>query len=159
MQKLFLLSGLILFFSVCSEIDASLPANEGIVESKALFDKYLSTRTGNTERIFEIKEVERNGDLLNIAVYGECVDTYYKIVWDGSVMYSNPPAINLLIAFEIPQGIVCDMNRKEHRLKVNLKELLRDNYKAGEYTIHVINGSKVQDKTSSPDGNVTDKNN
>ncbi len=158
MKKLIAVISLLSVFTSCSKNDTLHPGPTGVLENKEIFDQYLVTREENTDRIFEIKTIERNSEQLNVTVYGECTSSYYKIIWDGTVMFSDPPTVNLMVALEIPEGMVCDMSMKEQMLTVNLKDLLSEQYDRSDYVIHVLNGSKIQDKTSHPDGNVTDKN-
>ena len=148
----------IAILSSCSKSDDLNPNPEsGVITNKTVFNQFLTERTGNTDHYFELKDIKRVGEQLEIVINGQCQASYYQVIWDGSVLFSAPPQINLMMGFEIPAGVVCDLVMKEHTLRVNLKELLGKKYDDAEYIIHALNGSKVQDKTSHPDGNVTDK--
>ena len=156
MKQLFFIC-LVFLFASCDNEEPVIESNDETLVSKSAFDSYLNTRESNTAHYFELKDIVRSGEQLEITILGQCQASYYRVIWDGSVMFSSPAQINLLVAFELPEGVVCDLSMKEHKLIVNLKDLLGDNYDDTEYIIHVLNGSQVQDKTSHPDGNMTDK--
>lgn len=148
------------FFLVmaCSKNEAILSPSDKYIVSKEVFASYLSTRESNTDHYFELTDIKRAGEELEITILGQCEPSYYQVVWDGSVLLSYPAQVNLLVTFEISGDILCDTALKEHKIKVNLRELLGEKYDDTPYLIHVLNGSKIQDKTSDPEGNVSDKN-
>lgn len=134
------------------------PENRQVLKDKAVFDSYMKARTSATQAAyFELKEIKRENGILTIKIWGDCDKEHYKVVWDGAVMESFPMQINLLIAYERPKDLVCDASLHEHTLEVNLKELIGNDFKDSDYIVHILNGSQEKDKTSNPNGTVTDK--
>jgi hypothetical protein len=153
----FLLS---LFIVSCSKEKAVIadPENRQVLKDKAVFDSYMKARTSATPAsYFELKEIKRKNGILTIKIWGDCDKEHYKVVWDGAVMESFPMQINLLIAYDRPKDLVCDASLHEHTLEVNLKELIGEDFKDSDYIVHILNGSQEKDKTSNPNGTVTDK--
>lgn len=153
----FLLS---LFIVSCSKEKAVIadPENRQVLKDKAVFDSYMKARTAATPAsYFELKEIKRKNGILTIKIWGDCDKEHYKVVWDGAVMESFPMQINLLIAYDRPKDLVCDASLHEHTLEVNLKELIGEDFKDSDYIVHILNGSQEKDKTSNPNGTVTDK--
>lgn len=144
----------------CSKEKAVIadPENRQVIKDKAIFDSYMKARTPATQpSYFELKEIKRANGILTIKIWGDCDKEDYKVVWDGAVMESFPMQINLLIAYDRPKDLVCDASLHEHPLEVNLKELIGDGFKDSDYIVHILNGSQEKDKTSNPNGTVTDK--
>ena len=158
----FALASLILslFIVSCSkekEVIAD-PENRQVIKDKTAFDTYMKARTAATQpSYFELKEIKRENGILTVKIWGDCDKEHYKVVWDGAVMESFPMQINLLIAYGRPKDLVCDASLHEYTLEVNLKELIGDDFKDSDYIVHVLNGSQEKDKTSNPNGTVTDK--
>ena len=149
-----------LFMVSCSKEKAVIadPENRQVLKDKTVFDSYMKARTSATQpSYFELKEIKRKNGILTIKIWGDCNKEHYKVVWDGAVMESLPMQIQLLIAYERPKDLVCDASLHEHTLEVNLKELIGDDFKDSDYIIHILNGSQEKDKTSNPNGTVTDK--
>lgn len=149
-----------LFLVSCSKEKAVIaePEDRQVLKDKTVFDSYMKARTSATQATyFELKEIKRENGILTIKIWGDCDKEHYKVVWDGAVMESFPMQINLLIAYDRPKDLVCDASLHEHTLEVDLKELIGKDFKDSDYIIHILNGSQEKDKTSNPNGTVTDK--
>ncbi len=161
-SPLFFLASVVLslFFASCSKEKAVIadPENRQVIKDKTVFDSYMKARTSaNQPSYFELKEIKRENGILTVKIWGDCDKEHYKVVWDGAIMESFPMQINLLIAHERPKDLVCDASLHEYTLEVNLKELIGDDFKDSDYIVHILNGSQEKDKTSNPNGTVTNK--
>lgn len=149
-----------LFFVSCSKEKAVIadPESQQVIKDKAIFDSYMKARASASQpSYFELKEIKRENGILTIKIWGDCDKEHYKVVWDGAIMESLPMQINLLIAYDRPKDLVCDASLHEYTLEVNLKELIGNDFKDSDYIVHILNGSQEKDKTSNPNGTVTDK--
>lgn len=116
------------------------------------YTKLVNARTEYKGTPFEIKSVTRDGDILKISVEGGCLESDYKIVWDGILMESYPEQARLVVYHEQTQNVQCLVIGK-FTLEVDMKKL----FGRTGVIVHVANGSQVKDVTINPDGSVTDK--
>lgn len=88
----------------CSEDMADLSSNKNAsnVELKASAPDYynaISNPSTETSDPFELGEIVINGNTVEITVSypGGCAAHNFEIIWDATVLYSNPPKINIVI--------------------------------------------------------------
>jgi hypothetical protein len=143
----------------CSKNNNTLvPSNDGIdvQTNSSKFNSLLSARTTYKGQPFEIKNINRDGDLLKIEVLGGCEPDMYRVVWDGVVLESNPAQVRLVVSYEPTLQINC-LVPVNPTLTVDLKKLIGSNYTPNGYTFTVSNASKEEDKIIDPSGTVTTK--
>ncbi|HMR84535.1 MAG TPA: hypothetical protein PKE30_15435 [Niabella sp.] len=107
------------------------------------------TKPGN----FTIENIRRNGNTLTIAVKGGCSEDDFHIVWDGSILFSNPGQVNLVLYNETETD--CGPE-KQFDIKVNLNNII-EKYDPKDFIFNVANGSMKQDRSLNPNGSVTTK--
>lgn len=149
-----------LLFTACQK-EKHAPANDQPLrlEANLVMDKHLFTsanRERNATDAFEIIEVKRQGDVLEVKVKGGGTAESFQFIWDGSILLSYPGSIQLLLKCDHSNQ---DFNAdKELVLSVNLQKILGTKHKAGDFYFNVINGSKIQTVTLDPNGTSTNKN-
>ena len=157
-QLLAFFAVIILISSCSSKVTEPNPDSNSFAFEKDSkeYAKILATRsTTNDKEKFEIKEIKKEGDKLQIVVTGGCNINNYKVVWNGVILESYPAMINLVVVFQQSSEIEC-MAILDHTLELDLKKTLGEWYNPKDYHIIVSNGSKVADKLVDPDGNVSD---
>ena len=129
------------------------------LEANLVMDKNLFTAS-NRERYatdaFEIIEVKRLNDVLEVKVKGGGTAESFQFIWDGSILLSYPGSIQLLLKYDNSKQDF-DLT-KELVLSVNLQKILGTKHKAGDFYFNVINGSKLQTVTLDPNGTSTKEN-
>jgi len=128
------------------------------LESNLLMDKQLFTNRlegRNSKNVFDILEVNRKNDLLEIKVKGGSNAEAFQFVWDGRVQESFPMSIQLMLLHDSSGGAFDE--EKELTVLVNLQRIIGDRNQADDYHFHVINGSKIQTAVLNPDGTTTTK--
>lgn len=102
---------------------------------------------------FTIEDIKRNDNILTISVTGGCKEDDFIIVWDGSIAFSNPGQVNLLLNNTSDSD--CGVEN-QFSIKVNLNTIL-DSHDPKNLMFNVANGSMKQDKSLNPNGSVTSK--
>lgn len=159
---LFTLSGLIfalgvLVFAGCNKDEQEPSADEpsrlesNLLMGKTLFANTLDNR--GAHNIFEILDVERNGDALDVRVKGGHDGDAFQFIWDGQVQESYPMGIRLILVCDDADGAF-DKD-KEFLISLNLQKIIGERHNVEEYHFIVINGSKIQTSTLDPNGKVT----
>lgn len=126
------------------------------LESNLLMDKQLFTtqlKGRNSADVFEILEVDRNNELLEVKVKGGSNAEAFQFVWDGRVQESFPMGIQLVMIHKDAEGDFDE--EKEFTVSVNLQRIIGDRNQVEEYHFNVINGSKIQTVILNPDGTTT----
>jgi hypothetical protein len=103
---------------------------------------------------FEIKKVTREGNTLKIDVTGAGGIDNYKVVWDGVLLESFPMQANLVVGYDMPDGVQ-DAMLHSYTLEVDLQKLFGSTANASDVTVQVSNGSKKQDTVIDPDGSTS----
>ena len=79
-----------------SQHDTTIVLDKNLIKSPIKYAELMKKRD-NGSGSFVIEKIERNGNTLNILVKGGCDAGDFTIVWDGSVQFSFPGQINLLL--------------------------------------------------------------
>lgn len=162
-QLVFTLSGLMIIWSTLFLIvgcrkDNNRPDNEDPfrLEANLLMGNrlFLNTLEGrNLENAFEVLEVIRKNDVLEVAVKGGDKMGSFQFIWDGRVQESYPMGIQLIMVYS---GANEDLEpNRELTVSVNLQKIIGERNNVNDYHFNVINGSKIQTVTLNPDGTVT----
>lgn len=128
---------------------------ETVLENNLLrsAEKYAELVEKRNDGDFNIEDIKRNGNMLTITVKGGCDQDDFHVVWDGSIMYSNPGQINLVLNNKSQED--CGLE-KQFDINVNLSKVV-GKYDAKDFIFNVANGSKKQDKSLNPNGSITVK--
>jgi hypothetical protein len=102
---------------------------------------------------FTIEDIKRNGDVLTISVKGGCKEEDFNIVWDGSIAFSSPGQVNLVLNNTSESDCGLD---NQFSIKVNLSKIV-EKHDPEDFIFNVANGSMKQDKSLNPNGSVTSK--
>ncbi|MFC7523043.1 hypothetical protein ACFQRK_03770 [Parapedobacter sp. GCM10030251] len=125
-----------------------------LVMGSKLFANTLGSRT--SEHAFEILEVIRKSDVLEVKVKGGSDAESFQFIWDGRIQESFPMGIQLILLYDNTAG---DFDSdKELSVTVNLQKIIGERNNVEDYHFHVINGSKIQTATLNPDGTTTSEN-
>jgi len=116
-----------------------------------LFVNTLESR--HSDNTFEIREVVRKNDVLEVTVKGSDHAGSFQFIWDGRIQESYPMGIQLIMLYDGTDEDF-DSNRAE-RISVNLQKIIGERNNVNEYHFNVINGSKIQTVTLNPDGTAT----
>ncbi|MFC3198068.1 hypothetical protein ACFOET_10650 [Parapedobacter deserti] len=161
-QLLFTLSALLttlsaLFLSGCSK-ENNGPNNEDPYQLEAnllmgskLFVNTLEGR--NSRSVFEVLDVIRKKDVLEVKVKGGGKADSFQFIWDGRVQESFPMGIRLIMLYDNADGDF-DSDR-EMSVSVNLQKIIGERNNVDDYHFNVINGSQIQTVTLNPDGTTT----
>ena len=103
----------------------------------------MQARASNEGVKFNIEEVERKNNLLNIKVLGGCQENSFKIIWDGTIMESYPMMIHLVLTHNKTTENCQDA--LNFTFKVDLHALLGSNARLEDYQFKISNGSEIQD--------------
>jgi len=165
-QLVFTFSGLMialstLFLFGCS-IESDGPEDEDPfrLEANLLMGNklFLNTLEGrNSKNTFEVLEVVRKNDVLDVTLKGGGNSGSFEFIWDGRVQESFPMGIRLIMLYN---GTNDDFDSNEEvTVSVNLQKIIGERNNVKDYHFNVINGSKIQTVTLNPDGSTTTKNN
>ncbi|TCV19570.1 hypothetical protein EDC17_100492 [Sphingobacterium alimentarium] len=128
---------------------------ETVLENNLLrsAEKYAELVEKRNDGDFNIEDIKRNGNMLTIKVKGGCNQDDFHVVWDGSIMFSNPGQINLVLNNKSQED--CGLEKK-FDINVDLSKVV-GKYDAKDFIFNVANGSKKQDKSLNPNGSITVK--
>uniref|UniRef100_F4CC97 Lipoprotein n=1 Tax=Sphingobacterium sp. (strain 21) TaxID=743722 RepID=F4CC97_SPHS2 len=116
-----------------------------------LFIKTMKAR--NSENVFEILQVVRKNDMLDVTVKGGGAAASFQFIWDGLVQESFPMGVQLIMLYENTNK---DFDRnKEISVSVNLQKIVGERNNVNDYHFNVINGSKKQTVILNPDGSTS----
>lgn len=150
------LFALIFCFAItsCEKSDNNLDAvlENNLLKSADEYSKLIKERNGG-DGSFTIESITRNGNMLTVTVKGGCNQDDFHVVWDGSIMFSNPGQINLVLYNRAEE--VCG-TEKQFDVNVNLSKIV-GKYDAEDFIFNIANGSKKQDKSLNRNGSVTTK--
>lgn len=134
--------------------DRSHRLEANLVMDKSLFTSSAKERT--SKDIFEIIEVTRKNEILEVKVKGGGSAASFQFIWDGSIFLSYPGGIHLLLKYDNSKQ---DFDsEKEMEIKVSLQKILGDRHNANDFYFNVINGSKLQTVILNPNGISTSEN-
>lgn len=128
---------------------------ETVLENNLLrsAEKYAELVEKRNDGDFNIEDIKRDGNVLTITVKGGCNQDDFHVVWDGSIMFSNPGQINLVLNNKSQED--CGLE-KQFDINVDLSKVV-GKYDAKDFIFNVANGSKKQDKSLNPNGSITVK--
>src|SRR5690606_35499032 len=128
---------------------------EAVVENNLLKspEKYAELVEKRNDGDFNSEDIKRNGTILTITVKGACNQDDFHVVWDGSIMFSNPGQINLVLNNKSQEE--CG-SEKQFDINVDLSKVV-EKYDAKDFIFNVANGSKKQDRSLNPNGSITIK--
>lgn len=119
-----------------------------LMKDKKLFAAVLKDRSA--ANVFEIKEVVRKNEILEVKVKGGGTAESFRFVWDGLIQESYPMGIRLVMQYDNAND---DFDAaKELTVVVNLQKILGSQHKVQDFHFNVINGSKMQTVVLNPDG-------
>ena len=97
---------------------------------------------------FEIEGVLRHGDSLkvNVAYSGGCAEHSFDVIWDGTILASNPCRVDLILVHNA-QGDNCEAYMRE-TLVINLNQLIGD---SDEKDACVYNVFSILNESDIPD--------
>lgn len=120
--------------------------NYTFLKSERLALQAKNQRSTEYSDAFEITNVERSGDMLNITVsfLKTCENTKgeFSVIWDGVIFFSHPPSITLWVKREAGDCVPTNTTVTEV-LSVNLKELIKNQSLTDEGKIVIANSSKT----------------
>lgn len=134
--------------SATEDDEQILDAN--LIKSATKYESLLRNR-GTEKGTFEITTLSRDKEILNFSIKGGCQAEDFKVVWDGQIMLSYPAQVRLVVYNTAQETCGTD---KEFNLSINLKKMLQQP-DAGEFIVHLANGSVKRDKSLNPDGSVS----
>ncbi|PST82720.1 hypothetical protein C7T94_08680 [Pedobacter yulinensis] len=126
--------------------------SENLLKSQKKYSKLTGSRTesGGT---FDLTDIQREGNLLNIAVKGGCNAADFEVVWDGHILLSYPAQVKLVVHNRATE--TCGTDRT-FNIQIDLSKII-ENPDPKDYVFHVANGSVKRDKSLNPDGSVTSR--
>ena len=128
---------------------------EKVLENNLLrsAEKYAELVDKRNDGDFNIEDIKRDGNVLTITVKGGCNQDDFHVVWDGSIMFSSPGQIHLVLNNKSQEdcGLI-----KQFDINVDLSKVV-GKYDAKDFIFNIANGSKKQDKSLNPNGSVTIK--
>lgn len=145
----------LLFCFAITSCEKSDSNPETVLENNLLrsAEKYAELVEKRNDGDFNIQDIKRNGNKLTITVKGGCNQDDFHVVWDGSIMFSSPGQINLVLNNKSQED--CGLE-KQFDINVDLSKVV-GKYDAKDFIFNVANGSKKQDKSLNPNGSVTIK--
>jgi hypothetical protein len=159
-----LLTTLVLTAAICSlallgckkdnhgpDIEKPFRLESNLVMDKQAFSTQLKNR--KSPNAFEILEIDRQAEILEVKVKGGTDAEAFHFIWDGRVQESFPMGIQLMMIHDDEAGEFDP--REEISVSVNLQSIIGDRNRVEDYHFHVINGSKVQTVVLNPDGTTT----
>ncbi|WP_188507300.1 hypothetical protein [Parapedobacter pyrenivorans] len=142
-----------LFLACTKEDNGPKSDNPYRLEANLLMDNTLFRNTlsdRNSKNTFEILEVTRKNDVLEVMVKGGGDGESFQFIWDGRVQESFPMGIRLIMLYN---GEDESFDReKEITAVVNLQKIIGERNNVNDYHFNVVNGSKIQTVTLNPDG-------
>jgi len=147
----------LLFCIAVSSCEKSSGNPEAILENNLLrsaekYEELVEKRNGGNGS-FDIEDIKRNGNMLTIKVKGGCNQDDFYVVWDGSIMFSSPGQINLVLNNKSQED--CGLEN-QFDINVNLGKTV-GKHDPKDFIINIANGSKMQDKSINPNGSITIK--
>lgn len=117
---------------------------------------FINTLKGrSSENVFEVQEVIRKNELLEVKVKGGGDAESFQFIWDGRIQESFPMGIRLILQYDNSNQ---DFNEdREMSVAVNLYKIIGDRANVDDYHFYVINGSQIQTVTLNPDGTSTNE--
>lgn len=119
-----------------------------------LYFKTQQERSETYSKLFEIDQVNREGDLLHITVYfpAGCNENEFEIIWDGLIMESFPPQTRIFIKRNAKDCTPSD-EIKQVILTVDLNELI---FKNGDEQLQnaVVIVSNASKKVNSKEADI-----
>ena len=121
-------------------------SNYSFLKSAQLFIKAEQSRSPAYSALFDISNVERKKDTLDVTVsyLQGCEVNNFKVIWSGLALQTYPETIVLVVARTSgncsPSGIVASQV-----LSINLAECLGDTSLAANARFIIANGSKTPD--------------
>ena len=135
--------------SIDKDKDSFVPMimeNYDFYKNAEMYDKAQRLRSKEYSSVFDIENVERKGEMLNVTLtyLGKCETNKFDVIWDGILMESWPMQTRLIIKRSASN---CDDKLlKKETLSINLLELMDDKVLVEGTVFHVSNGSKTQDE-------------
>jgi len=127
-----------------------------LIVNEQAFTAVENNRTsgkGNTvSNPFEIKGVERTGDILKVEVSysGGCEQHTFDVLWGGQILLTEPCQINLILTHDA-NGDACEAYLSK-TLEIDLLNLVGDNDSKDSCVYNVFSALNESD---TPDGVVT----
>ena len=147
---------LVFFLAITScekSIDSpEIDLNNNLLKSSEKYHDLLSKREEGSGE-FTIEGIKRKSNILTIQVKGGCSVEDFHIVWDGSVMFSNPGQVNLVLYNKSEEN--CGLE-KQFDIHIDLNKIV-GTLDPKDLIFNVANGSMKQDKSLNPNGSVTSK--
>ena len=145
----------LLFCFAITSCEKSDSNPETVLENTLLksAEKYAELVEKRNDGDFNIEDIKINGNMLTITVKGGCNQDDFHVVWDGSIMFSSPGQINLVLNNKSQED--CGLE-KQFDINVDLIKVV-GKYNAKDFIFNVVNGSKKQDKSLNPNESVTIK--
>lgn len=135
-----------------SDDDPVIPkagANFNFYKSADLYSEAQDLRSEGYSDAFEITEVEREGNNLDITVEfkGNCKTNKFDVIWDGIIMQSWPMQTKLIVKRTSSD---CDSNgeTKKEIISIDLVEFIGDKVLVDGTVFHVSNASKTPDEAN-----------
>lgn len=159
-SRLTLAACIALLFIACNneanvpEVDKPQMLEANLMMDKSLFRSSIQDRIA--DEVFEIKQIVRKNDVLELQLKGGGNAESFQFIWNGLIQESFPMGIQLILKYD-------NSNRdfdpdKEMSISVNLQKILGNQHNVNDFHFHVINGSKLQTVTLNPDGNISNEN-
>lgn len=127
------------------------PLETNLMMGNRLFDNSLKSR--DADHVFELLDVIRKQELLEVTVKGGDSAGSFQFLWDGRVQESFPMGIRLILLYS---GATANFDpNKEVTVSVDLHKIIGERNNVSDYHFYVINGSKIQTVTLNPDGTAT----
>ena len=131
-----------------SDSNPETDLEKNLLKSAEKYAELVEKRNGGD---FNIEDIRRNLNMLTITIKGACNQDDFYVVWDGTILFSNPGQINLVLNNKSQED--CGVE-KQFDIHVDLSKVV-GKYDAKDFIFNVANGSKKQDKTLNPNGSVT----
>lgn len=148
----------ILFFTIaCDNNEAigndmnTLDKINLIIDQQKFLNADANRRNGNVNNSdsFEIKNIEREGDILKVQVSysGGCKNHTFDVLWGASVLLSHPCQINLILKHDANNDL-CEAYITEI-LEIDLAKLIGDNESKNNCVYNVFS---ILNDSDNPDG-------
>lgn len=135
-----------------SDNDQEAVLENNLLKSADKFAELIKKRNGGAAD-FTIEHIKRDENILTITIRGGCDQNDFYIVWDGTIMFSNPGQINFVLCNKSEKS--CD-SETVFDIKINLSKVI-GRYDAKDFIFNVFNGSKKQDKSLKPNDSAKTK--
>lgn len=150
----------VLFIIACTrDVNTDETEKPQRLGTNLMMDKSLFTtsqKERNSSNVFEIKEITRKNETLEVTVKGGGSAESFQFLWNGLILESFPMGIHLLLKYDNSNNDF-DPN-KEISISLNLQKILGDKYNLKNFYFNLINGSKVQTAILNPNGGTTIEN-